>query len=228
VSPGYPIEIVPVIDLKDGCVVRARAGERDRYRPIETPLSPTADPVDVVSGLLSVVPARTLYVADLDAIERRGDNRACLERLAAAFPALSLWIDAGIESEREAELLLSGGVGRIVIGSESQAGDSLLRSLRESAILSLDFRGDAFLGPPALRDDPSLWPRDVIVMTLARVGTGMGPDLAKLQAVRGQRPDARTYAAGGVRGRQDLAALATIGVTGALVASAIHDGLLSK
>jgi uncharacterized protein related to proFAR isomerase len=36
------MEIIPVIDLKGGLVVRARMGQRDRYRPIETPLSPTS------------------------------------------------------------------------------------------------------------------------------------------------------------------------------------------
>jgi hypothetical protein len=33
-----------VVDLKRGVVVRARMGQRDQYRPIETPLSPTMIP----------------------------------------------------------------------------------------------------------------------------------------------------------------------------------------
>ncbi len=47
------MEIVPVIDLKGAAVVRARLGRRAEYRPIETRLSPTSDPVDVAGGLLS-------------------------------------------------------------------------------------------------------------------------------------------------------------------------------
>ena len=35
------MEIIPVVDLKGGVVVRARMGQREEYRPIETPLSPT-------------------------------------------------------------------------------------------------------------------------------------------------------------------------------------------
>src|SRR6185436_6503296 len=87
-SPDGGMEIIPVIDLKGGLVVRARLGRRDQYRPIETPLSPTSDPVDVTRGLLSVFRFRTLYVADLDAIEHTGDSRATLARLKAAFPQL--------------------------------------------------------------------------------------------------------------------------------------------
>ena len=66
---------IPVIDLKGGVVVRARHGDRASYRPIETPLSRTSEPLDVVAGLLSLHPFRTLYVADLDAIERPRRSR---------------------------------------------------------------------------------------------------------------------------------------------------------
>src|SRR5215471_20002462 len=75
------MEIIPVIDLKGDTVVHARMGRRDDYRPIRTPLSATSDPVDVTRGLLSIHPFTTLYVADLDAIERRDDNRPALDRL---------------------------------------------------------------------------------------------------------------------------------------------------
>ena len=86
------MEIIPVIDLKNDLVVRARMGQRDQYRPIETPLSPSSDPVDVVRGLLGVSAFRTLYVADLDAIERRGDARMALARVKSAFPHLDVKI----------------------------------------------------------------------------------------------------------------------------------------
>ena len=35
------MEVIPVIDIKGGAVVRARMGRREQYRPIQTPLSPT-------------------------------------------------------------------------------------------------------------------------------------------------------------------------------------------
>src|SRR5262245_59140568 len=75
------MKIIPVIDLMDGLVVRARMGRRDLYRPITTPLSPTSEPIDVARGLRSVHPFDTLYVADLDAIQGRGDHDAVLRQL---------------------------------------------------------------------------------------------------------------------------------------------------
>ena len=45
-------------------------------------------------------------------------------------------------------------------------------------------------------------------MTLARVGSGGGPDLDRLRALRRMAPGKRLYAAGGVRGADDLHDLA--------------------
>src|SRR5919201_2605160 len=90
------MDVIPVIDLKGGVVVHARMGRRDEYRPMATPLSPTSDPLDVVRGLLSVHPFATIYVADLDAIERSGDNGAALRRLRAELPEVTFWVDRGL------------------------------------------------------------------------------------------------------------------------------------
>lgn len=219
------LRLIPVIDLRGGLVVRARAGDRDAYAPIVTPLASTARPADVARGMLAARPSDTLYVADLDAIvEGRAPDLASLAAIRAACPGLTLWVDAGFSTVADSEALLASGLGRPVLGSESQTGTSLVRALGDRAVLSLDTRGDARLGPEELHDDPSLWPREVIVMTLGRVGVGGGPDVSRIAEVVGRRPDARIYAAGGLRGAEDVAALDRAGAAGALVASAIHDG----
>jgi len=101
-----------------------------------------------------------------------------------------------------------------------------VRALGDRAVFSLDTREGERLGPAALHETPAHWPRDVIVMTLGRIGVGAGPDLDRLAAVAAASPGTRLYAAGGVRGPADVAALRRGGVAGALVASAIHDGTL--
>ena len=95
-------------------------------------------------------------------------------------------------------------------------------------MLSLDFRGDVFQGPTQLAADEMLWPQRVIVMTLAKVGTGSGPDFARLGEIRAQAPMHEIYAAGGVRHGDDLRALAKAGIDGALVATALHDGKITR
>ncbi len=222
------MEVIPVIDLMGGQVVRARMGRRETYRPIATPLARTSDPADVVHGLLTLYPFERLYIADLDAIERRGDNRAALRRLNSEL-ALDLWVDSGVGAAGDARAWLDAGLGALVLGSESQTGPGLVRQLAPDArvVLSLDFRGEAFCGPRALLAEPDAWPRRLIVMTLARVGSGAGPDLGRIAAIRKIAAGRAVYAAGGVRDAGDLEALAQVGAAGALVASCLHDGRLT-
>jgi HisA/HisF family protein len=222
------MDVIPVIDLKGGVAVHARMGQRDQYRPIETPLAATSDPVDVARGLMSIHPFTTLYIADLDAIARNGDNRESLRRLRAAFPRLTFWVDSGIAELGHAATWLDAGLGDLVLGSEAQADAALVRRFADDprVILSLDFRGPSLQGPSALLTESACWPRRVIVMTLSRVGSGAGPDLPRLCAIRDAAPAKEIFAAGGVRGSADLAALKDAGLAGALVASCLHDGSL--
>lgn len=228
-APGrqHFMEVIPVIDLKGGVVVHARMGQRALYRPIETPLARSSDPVDVARGLLALHPFATLYVADLDAITGAGDNHVALARLRQALPDVTLWVDNGIADQPTASAWLAQGFGHVVLGSEAQSDSALVRHLgaEPRALLSLDFRGDDFCGPPELLSHAHIWPPRVIVMTLDRVGSHGGPDLARLRAIKSAARS--VYAAGGVRDADDLRTLAAAGIAGALVASSLHNGRLT-
>jgi phosphoribosylformimino-5-aminoimidazole carboxamide ribotide isomerase len=219
------LQVIPVIDLMHGQVVHARMGDRASYRPLQSSLSSTSDAVSVVRGLLAVYPFPTLYVADLDAIQSNDDNLLALRRLRAEFPALQLWIDNGAADPAALEALISADLGAPVLGSESQRDGALvaLHSGSRRVVLSLDFRGDAFQGPSEILAEPALWPQRVVVMTLARVGSAAGPDLARLAAIRSIAGDREIYAAGGVRDAADLKALRVAGASGALIATALHE-----
>jgi phosphoribosylformimino-5-aminoimidazole carboxamide ribotide isomerase len=223
------MEVVPVIDLKAGDVVHARGGRRDEYRPIETPLSSSSKPLDVVAGLLRLFPFRRIYVADLDAIERVGDHASVLAGLAERWPELEFWVDNGIGDADQARRWLAECSASLVIGSESQSSPELVRSLRQDPriVLSLDFRGDLFQGPPPILADADHWPSRVIAMTLAQVGSGAGPDVSRIEEIAVQGAGRQVYAAGGVRDAHDLRSAARAGAAGALVATALHAGALT-
>jgi phosphoribosylformimino-5-aminoimidazole carboxamide ribotide isomerase len=223
------MDIIPVIDLKGGEVVRAERGARHLYRPIATKLAPTSRPADIVAGFLALHNFRTMYLADLDAIEGRSDHAPVIAELEAAFPLVTFWVDAGIADETQARGCLIRQRGDLVLGSESLRDAASLSGLRADPriILSLDFRDAAYQGPATVREEAALWPTRLIVMTLARVGSNAGPDLDLLQEFTAKAGDHHAvYAAGGLRGAEDLAVLAEAGVRGVLVASALHDGRL--
>src|SRR5580692_1470296 len=145
-------------------------GERHLYAPIATPLAATSDPLDVARGLLALHSFAALYIADLDAIEGRGDNGAALRRIRHGCPGVSLWVDNGIADPAAAARWLDAGLGSLVLGSETQSDAALVRALAsdDRVILSLDFRAAAFQGPAEILDEPPTWPARVIAMTLAR------------------------------------------------------------
>lgn len=219
-----PLRLIPVLDLMAGQVVRAREGRRDEYRPLtDSVLSRSSRPADVLDGLLRLYPFRQCYIADLDAILRRGDHRREIALLRAAHPELEFWVDAGLR-DGVAIAAWPPESGRPVLGSECL--DAAVKVAAVNGILSLDFRGDDFLGPSELLAETGFWPHEVIVMTLQRVGGGKGPDLERLTTLRARAPEKRYFAAGGVRGPADLVALARVGAAGVLLASALHDGRL--
>ena len=221
--------VIPVIDLMGGTVVHARHGERDTYAPLATSLCPSSDPLEVVDALLAQAPFGTLYVADLDAIRHTGDHLRVLRRIRERYPRLELWVDAGFGTAATLAPWLALDVTP-VIGSESLTSmDALAEVLAccPQAILSLDSRGDARLGPPAIFERPAYWPATIIVMTLERVGAGAGPALETLGTVLAQAASRKVVAAGGVRCVEDLRQLATLGIHAVLLASALHDGRLS-
>jgi phosphoribosylformimino-5-aminoimidazole carboxamide ribotide isomerase len=223
------MELVGVLDLMNGCVVRARRGERDAYRPLESRLCRSADPCELAAVLVGGFGLRRLYVADLDAIRGRGHNRAALRALRTAQPDTEIWVDGGIADASQWQEAVALGCGVPVIGSESLADAAQFEAIARAGaeVLSLDFIGARLLGPPEVFARADLWPARVIAMNLRRVGAQEGPDLALLADVRARAPGRSVYVAGGVRDRADLEALLQAGAAGVLLASAFHDGTLT-
>lgn len=225
--------LIPVVDLKGGRVVHARGGNRRAYLPVNSRLCTGSAPGDVMDGFLGLYPFSTVYVADLDAIEGDGDNLETVRDLAIRFPAIELWVDCGVRDKSACARWLDARCGALVLGSESQqnvetAADLLAGEHKNRMILSLDFRDDGFIGPAQLLGQPETWPERVIVMTLGRIGGNKGPDLDRLRWLIGTAPGKKIFAAGGVRGFDDLTALSDLGASGVLLASALHDGRIGR
>ena len=238
-TSSSPLQVIPVLDVARGQVVRGIRGDRAAYRPIVSSLVAGSEPVAVATALLASAATRPdgaplLYVADLDAIQGAAAQVEVLRRLLRLRDDLCLWIDAGLTSLAAGAALrralgARGDRARLVYGSESLAADASIEALagEPRAILSLDCRLERPLDPAGLWSRPALWPATIIVMTLDRVGAAAGPDLALLARLRARAPDRAWIGAGGIRDREDLRAAAATGAAGWLVASALHDKSLT-
>lgn len=218
------MKIIPVIDLKDGMVVLAQRGNRDKYQPINSPLCQSADIYQVIKAFLKIYSFNTLYIADLNAITGQGDNDELLKRVLTDFTEVTFWIDRGYQPFPQSSKLPSNYLP--ILGSESYQDDNILeiQEYKKKFILSLDFANSCALGAKTLFSNPCYWPDNIIVMTLERVGSHDGPDFQKLYDFSRHYPDKQFIAAGGIRNAEDLVALQKIGVHQALVASALHFG----
>ncbi|AYH43994.1 HisA/HisF-related TIM barrel protein [Azoarcus sp. DN11] len=229
------MQVVPVIDLLAGEVVRAVRGERSTYRPIRSALCSGSEPLAVARALLDCTGSSILYIADLDALTGGVPQAGVLSALLAALPATTLWLDGGFRDGAAFAALvrqLGADGDRVapVFASESLASPQAAREAfvhHPGAILSLDRRGDQVLDPAGCWADASLWPARVIVMTLERVGAFAGPELELVAAIRRRAPGAMLIGAGGIRDAADLDRAAAAGADAWLVASALHDRRLA-
>ncbi|MCA9178529.1 MAG: hypothetical protein KDB14_28910 [Planctomycetales bacterium] len=230
------IQLLPVIDLLAGEVVRGVGGRRDEYRAVESALCDSPAP-SAVARAFAKLGYRQAYIADLDAIQGRvACSAGALEEISAA--GLAMWLDAGLSSERPAwPDWLADQLAGVVIGTETASRRDLPRQLEwwgPRAVLSVDLRGGSLTGDWRGRDPLSivtdacqLGCRRFIVLDVAAVGMARGLSTLDLcRAIRDRHPDIELTSGGGVRDRGDLQLLEDAGCDHALVASALHDGAL--
>lgn len=212
--------IIPVLDIRQGKVVQAAGGERALYEPIQSTLTCSADPVQVVDDLLRFAPFPVIYLADLDAIMGKSAQCRLIVELCRRHPAIEFWVDAGPPPDPDESFPDNL---HPVIGTEFACN---WPTRNNRAILSLDFDQEGLRGGTEIWAQPGTWPACVIVMCLHRVGSMEGPDFELLERIRAIRPDCRLSAAGGVRNAGDIRRLLEADMD-ILTASMLHQGHLS-
>lgn len=240
------MRVIPVMDLMGGQVVRGVAGRRSEYRAIQSQIAADAQPATVARALVERFGFDSVYVADLDAIR---EGRYAMDRwreIAAA--GLKLWLDAGTGTADAARTVLARAgeaevQAELVVGLESlQAFEELTEIVRlcpAGVLFSLDMQSgrpltqvESCRSLSPLEIVERVWTcgiRRLIVLDLADVGVGGGTRTLELcRTIRTTHPEVELIAGGGVRGRDDLRILADAGCNAVLVASALHDGRLSR
>ena len=108
-DPGYverlkEVRVYAVLDIKAGEVVHAVAGQRDRYRPVQSELVDSSRPYDVARAFVERRDVCDAYVADLDAIAGQSPDTESIEAIGRA--GMRLVLDAGIQTAANAARLL--------------------------------------------------------------------------------------------------------------------------
>jgi len=230
------LKVTPVIDLLNGVAVHAVRGIRSEYKPLLSILAESADPVEIAKSFKSLG-FRDLYIADLDAIIDCTDDFSVI-KCVADNSGLDLMVDAGITAIERAERLFKQGVTRIVVGTETLqntqfVSNAINRFGSDRIVLSLDLKAGKALTKSGfngstepirlLQEFKALGVSSVIVLDLDRVGSEEGVDTDFLKKII-KEVDLEVVVGGGVRDIKDLLELKTLGISGALVATALHTG----
>ncbi len=228
----YMFRIIFVLDIFNRTVVHAQGGTRSEYKPIHfsSHICNTSDAVKIVD---TVKPAE-VYIADLNMLEKIGKREKNFDIIQAVSEKAKVMLDPGVTSVSETEDVMEI-VRSVVLGTETASLDTIkqVSSLYPGRInVSIDKRkGKILTNDPAMPDDPFKIVEllndyeldDIIILDLDRVGTSSGVDsqfLSKIASIS----DHNVLLGGGVRNVEDIEILEGIGIKGALVATALHNG----
>ncbi|KPV63459.1 MAG: Imidazole glycerol phosphate synthase subunit HisF [Candidatus Bathyarchaeota archaeon BA2] len=233
------MKIIPVLDILNGVAIQAIRGEREKYLPVRSILCESASPLEMAIAFKSFG-FDELYIADLDAILGRYVNLALYKQIKTKT-SLNLMVDAGVTDLEKAKGVLKSGVSRIIIGTETLDNlDFVKRAIRlfgeDRVIVSLDLKeGKVMSISEAIRSmDPTslvktlegMGATRMIILDLARVGTGRGVNLIAVKKIL-QEAKVEVLAGGGISNIRDLEELKDVGVSGALIATALHTGKIT-
>ena len=242
------MQVLPVLDLLHGIVVRGVGGRRNEYRPVESRLVVQPDALSVARAFRDRLGLTRLYIADLDGILHRQPNLDIYRTLSQE--GFDLLVDAGLRSVESSEPILAAGATQLIAGLETWPGPNELAGLCKSAglsklkgpervIFSLDLKNGNALGDllPWNTADPyqigcravEAGVAEMIVLDLAQVGVNTGITTFDLcRRLLARFADLRVITGGGVRDVSDLLRLQEAGVDSVLAASSLHDGRIGR
>jgi len=215
-------------------------GKRKEYKPLQSVLTNSVDPVEV-AATFKTLGFSTLYLADLDAILGKKPDLHLYGRIAEKT-GLTLMVDAGVTDAQTAKTLQKSGVTKVIFGTETlQTKKCITEAIEQIGadhiIVSLDMKNNRLLTQPTFKGstDPlellcelkALGVLEFILLDLSRVGSQEGAVTDFLKRAASSLKDG-IYVGGGVRNIADLLELKELGVSGALVATALHTGKLDS
>ncbi len=229
--------LIPVLDIRRGEVVHARAGERQFYRPLRSLLIGQTLKQTAVNLLQTVGSAR-LYVADLDALLGEAPSEA-VRQLLHELPECEILLDRGRHLSQELPSNVRPVFPLEAGWSAEEHALWLRRWQARRPMFSLDLRQGRLAegyqrwdvpGPEAILAlvdrVHAIGYQGLIVIDVARVGTESGVEeiSALVRSIRLRWPDVEIVAGGGVRNPQDGQRLIASGADAVLVATALHRG----
>jgi phosphoribosylformimino-5-aminoimidazole carboxamide ribotide isomerase len=190
----------------------------------------SSDPVEVIDALK---PAE-VYIADLNLLQGLGAHEINFDIIRSVSQRTKTMVDPGISmlSDGREALLIADTV---ILGTETASMETIAGAVSEfpgRVNVSIDKKNGRILTrDPTMPDDPfkivdalnDMDIRNIIILDMDRVGTSRGVDAQFLSKIASKSTH-DVLLGGGVRDMADIESLKKIGIKGALVATALHNG----
>ena len=221
------MQIIPAVDVLGYDAVRLERGDYDRVL-FRQPLA------HYIERVVAATTPDLLHLVDLQGA-RDGAFRTDLLSVAnEATQGVPVQVSGGIRSAADAQRILNSGASRVIMGTAAFASDDslseLVQTLGSSLVVALDVK-DGLIATRGWLASSGLSVAQALARCLEagvtrihataidRDGTMGGPDLALYEQLCGS--GIAVVAAGGVRSRDDVAALAAIGCEAAVMGTAL-------
>ena len=226
-------QLVPAVDVLGGEAVRLERGAFERVGVR------AGDPVELARRLAWTRPP-WLHIVDLEGARSGGVRPELVAEISAAVAPVPVQAAGGVRSPGDALALVEAGAARVVVGTAAFSAPGALARYVEALggrlVVAVDVRDgrvavagweqSSGLGvDEAVESCVEAGVARLLCTAIDRDGTLGGPDLGLLARVLGLS-GLPVLAAGGVRSRDDLDALAGIGLEGAVVGRALLEGRL--
>ena len=233
------MNVIPVIDILNGVAVHGIQGKRKQYQPLKSVICKSADqPLEIASAFKSLG-FGGLYLADLDAILGNSANFNIYRKIVAQT-CLDLMVDSGITDITKADEVLAADVPKIVVGSETLTSLDFLGQVvkvfgENKIVVSIDLKQGKLLSASETiaqldavsfaQELEKVGVNQIILLDLDRVGTEHGINLPLLQTLI-EKTGVEVLVGGGIRSLKELEELRELGISGALIATILHNGKL--
>lgn len=226
---AVPFEIIPALDVAAGRLCRLTADD-----PV--PIGSHGGDAEAAAAAFVASGARRLHFVDVDlAMTGVAGNLDLLSAIAAL--GVPVQASGGVRAAADADRFLSAGADRVVLGSAALADrgatEEVLARFGDRLCVGIEADGPT-IRPRRRGVELPLWEtltwlagadvRRFVFTEVGRVGELRGPDLDGIWALA-THTGKPVLASGGIRGLEDLRAIAGLGVEGAIVGRALHEGL---
>jgi len=225
------LELLPAVDVKDGCAVRLVQGELAKESIYGAPLE--------VALEFQAAGAEWLHLVDLDAAFGRGSNAALLAEVVGALD-IKVELSGGIRDDESLRRALATGCTRVNLGTaaleDPQWTERVIGEFGDRIAVGLDVRGHVLAARGWTKEGGDLFEtlarldKDgcarYVVTDVTKDGTLAGPNLELLQSVCAAT-NKPVVASGGISSLADIQALCDLnatGVEGAIVGKALYAG----